>query len=221
MAWVQSGEYDRIVAGEYPTRDQQADPRKEAGAAVEFYKLRFQRSSRSRRATTCRTSGRRRQQGRRLHRGLRPRRGRQGALGARWRTRPRPRAPRARSPHAPSADADRRWLARARPDRRVHGRRGRRRPDRRLAGAALRRRAHAHRRGRDRARAVAARLAARPPRRRVHVRLGRAEILSAQVNGAALLVLAGVIGWRRIRRLVDPPDVDGRVVLVVGLAGAA
>ena len=41
MAWVQSGEYDRIAAGEYPTRDQQADARKEAGAAVEFYKQRF------------------------------------------------------------------------------------------------------------------------------------------------------------------------------------
>jgi Zn-dependent protease with chaperone function len=42
MAWVQSGEYDRIVAGEYPTRDQRADARKEAGDAVEFYKERFQ-----------------------------------------------------------------------------------------------------------------------------------------------------------------------------------
>jgi Zn-dependent protease with chaperone function len=41
MAWVQSGEYDRIVAGEYPTRDQQADARKEAGEAYEFYKERF------------------------------------------------------------------------------------------------------------------------------------------------------------------------------------
>jgi len=40
-AWVQSGEYDRIVGGEYPTRDQQADARKEAGDAVEFYKERF------------------------------------------------------------------------------------------------------------------------------------------------------------------------------------
>src|ERR671915_2229512 len=40
-AWVQSGEYDRIVKGEYPTRDQQADARKEAGEAVEFYKDRF------------------------------------------------------------------------------------------------------------------------------------------------------------------------------------
>ncbi len=43
MGWVQSGEYDRIVTGEYPTRDQQADPRKEGEAAVNFYKLRFQK----------------------------------------------------------------------------------------------------------------------------------------------------------------------------------
>ena len=41
MAWVQSGEYDRIVAGQYPTRDQQADARREAADAVEFYKQRF------------------------------------------------------------------------------------------------------------------------------------------------------------------------------------
>jgi Zn-dependent protease with chaperone function len=39
--WVQSGEYDRIVDGDYPTRDQQADARKEAGDAVEFYKEKF------------------------------------------------------------------------------------------------------------------------------------------------------------------------------------
>ena len=43
MDWVRSGEYDRIVSGEYPTRDQQADPRKEGEAAVEFYKQRFQK----------------------------------------------------------------------------------------------------------------------------------------------------------------------------------
>jgi Zn-dependent protease with chaperone function len=41
--WVQSGEYDRIVAGDYPTRDQRADPREEAGAAYEHYKERFRR----------------------------------------------------------------------------------------------------------------------------------------------------------------------------------
>jgi cobalt-zinc-cadmium efflux system protein len=67
---------------------------------------------------------------------------------------------------------------------------------------------------------VAARLAARPPAGRFTFGLGRAEILSAQVNGAALLVLAGVIAWEAVRRLGDPPDVEGAVVLAVGLAGA-
>ena len=43
MEWVQSGDYDRIVNGEFPTRDQQADARKEAGDAVEFYKERFRK----------------------------------------------------------------------------------------------------------------------------------------------------------------------------------
>jgi cobalt-zinc-cadmium efflux system protein len=67
---------------------------------------------------------------------------------------------------------------------------------------------------------VAARLAARPPGGRFTYGLGRAEILSAQVNGAALLVLAGVIAWEAVRRMGDPPDVQGLVVLVVGLVGA-
>jgi cobalt-zinc-cadmium efflux system protein len=67
---------------------------------------------------------------------------------------------------------------------------------------------------------VAARLAARPPGGRYTFGLGRAEILSAQVNGASLLVLAGVIAWEAISRLGDPPEVDGVIVLVVGLAGA-
>ena len=67
---------------------------------------------------------------------------------------------------------------------------------------------------------VAARLAARPPGGRYTFGLGRAEILSAQVNGASLLVLAGVIAWEAIGRLGDPPEVDGAVVLAVGLAGA-
>jgi cobalt-zinc-cadmium efflux system protein len=67
----------------------------------------------------------------------------------------------------------------------------------------------------------AARLAARPPHGRYTFGLGRAEILSAQINGASLLVLAGVIAWEAIQRLGSPPDVDGAIVLVVGLAGAA
>jgi cobalt-zinc-cadmium efflux system protein len=67
---------------------------------------------------------------------------------------------------------------------------------------------------------VAARLAARPPTGRFTFGLGRAEILSAQINGAVLLVLAGVIAIEAVQRFSQPPDVDGGVVLVVGLLGA-
>jgi cobalt-zinc-cadmium efflux system protein len=66
----------------------------------------------------------------------------------------------------------------------------------------------------------AARLAARPPGGRFTFGFGRAEILSAQVNGASLLVLAGVIGWEAVQRLENPPEVEGAIVLVVGLVGA-
>jgi Zn-dependent protease with chaperone function len=41
MKWVQGGEYDRIVRGEFRTRDQEADVREEAGDAFEFYADRF------------------------------------------------------------------------------------------------------------------------------------------------------------------------------------
>jgi len=64
-------------------------------------------------------------------------------------------------------------------------------------------------------------LAARPPSGRFTFGLGRAEILSAQINGATLLVLAGVIGFEAVRRLLDPPAVEGGLVIVVGLLGAA
>jgi cobalt-zinc-cadmium efflux system protein len=68
---------------------------------------------------------------------------------------------------------------------------------------------------------VAARLAARPASGRFTFGFGRAEILSAQINGATLLVLAGVIAVEAIRRLFEPPDVDGAFVIVVGVVGAA
>ena len=67
---------------------------------------------------------------------------------------------------------------------------------------------------------VAARLAARPPSGRFTFGLGRAEVLSAQVNGGALLVLAGVIAVEAVQRLSQPPDVEGAIVVVVGLLGA-
>ena len=66
----------------------------------------------------------------------------------------------------------------------------------------------------------AAGLAARPAAGRFTFGLGRAEILSAQANGATLLVLAGVIAVEAIRRLWSVPDVEGGFVLVVGLLGA-
>jgi cobalt-zinc-cadmium efflux system protein len=66
---------------------------------------------------------------------------------------------------------------------------------------------------------VAARLAARPARGGYTFGLKRAEILSAQLNGATLVGLAVVILVEGVRRLVDPPDVEGATVLVVALAG--
>jgi cobalt-zinc-cadmium efflux system protein len=51
--------------------------------------------------------------------------------------------------------------------------------------------------------------------------MGRAEILSAQANGVTLLLLALLIVYDAIVRLVSPPRVDGTTVLVVALAGIA
>lgn len=66
----------------------------------------------------------------------------------------------------------------------------------------------------------AIRLASRPPSGRFTFGLKRTEILSAQLNGAALLVLAGVIGFEAVRRVGSPPEVDGALVIIVGLIGA-
>jgi cobalt-zinc-cadmium efflux system protein len=66
---------------------------------------------------------------------------------------------------------------------------------------------------------LALRLAARPARGNSTFGLKRAEILSAQVNGAVLLVLAGLIVYAAADRLVDPPSVSGSTVVVVSLAG--
>jgi hypothetical protein len=41
MTWVRSGDYDRIVDGEYPRRDEPADARAEGGEAASFYADRF------------------------------------------------------------------------------------------------------------------------------------------------------------------------------------
>ena len=66
---------------------------------------------------------------------------------------------------------------------------------------------------------VAARLAQRPAAGGFTFGLKRAEILSAQVNGVTLVALAAVILAEGMRRLIDPPSVDGGPVLAVALAG--
>src|SRR4051812_50109056 len=68
---------------------------------------------------------------------------------------------------------------------------------------------------------VALRLAARPAKGAMTYGLKRTEILSAQFNGATLLVLGLLIVYEGIRRLVEPPAVEGGVVLAVALAGVA
>ena len=66
---------------------------------------------------------------------------------------------------------------------------------------------------------VAARLAARPTSGTFTFGLRRAEILSAQANGASLLVLAAILGYESVGRLFDPPEVQGGLVIAVGIIG--
>jgi cobalt-zinc-cadmium efflux system protein len=66
---------------------------------------------------------------------------------------------------------------------------------------------------------IAARLATRPARGSMTYGLGRAEILSAQANGVTLLLLAVLIAYGAIARLVTPPAVRGWWMLAVALAG--
>jgi cobalt-zinc-cadmium efflux system protein len=66
---------------------------------------------------------------------------------------------------------------------------------------------------------VVLRLAAQPARGNRTFGLRRSEILSAQANGATLLVLACLIVYGAARRLVSPPDASGGVILVVALVG--
>ena len=66
---------------------------------------------------------------------------------------------------------------------------------------------------------VVLRLAAQPVGGNRTFGLHRSEILSAQANGAALLVLAGLIVYGAVRRLVSPPHANGTAILVVALVG--
>jgi cobalt-zinc-cadmium efflux system protein len=67
----------------------------------------------------------------------------------------------------------------------------------------------------------AARVAARPARGVWTFGFGRVEILAAQANGVTLLVVGLLVVYSAVRRLIDPPQVDGLVVLVVASAGIA
>jgi cobalt-zinc-cadmium efflux system protein len=62
-------------------------------------------------------------------------------------------------------------------------------------------------------------LAQRPAKGAFTFGLKRAEILSAQFNGATLLVLGLLVVVEGVRRIVNPPDVEGGAVLVVALIG--
>src|SRR3954464_1733103 len=68
---------------------------------------------------------------------------------------------------------------------------------------------------------VAIGLARRPAKGAMTYGFRRVEILSAQFNGATLLVIALLVVYEGIRRLIDPPDVEGLPVLVVAIAGIA
>lgn len=68
---------------------------------------------------------------------------------------------------------------------------------------------------------VAAALAVRPARGVWTFGLGRAEILAAQGNGITLFLVAVLIVYSAIRRLVSPPHVHGGIVLALALAGVA
>ena len=67
----------------------------------------------------------------------------------------------------------------------------------------------------------AATVAHRPARGRWTFGYRRLEILAAHVNGMTLVAVGVVIVYTAIRRLIDPPDVRGGIVLVVALVGIA
>ena len=68
---------------------------------------------------------------------------------------------------------------------------------------------------------VAIRLARRPAAGAMTYGLKRSEILAAAINGSTLLVLGVLIVVEGVRRIVDPPDVAGGVVLAVAIVGIA
>ena len=68
---------------------------------------------------------------------------------------------------------------------------------------------------------LAIRLARRPAGGAMTYGFARSEILAAAVNGTTLVVLALVITYEGVRRLIDPPATEGALVLAVALLGVA
>jgi cobalt-zinc-cadmium efflux system protein len=66
---------------------------------------------------------------------------------------------------------------------------------------------------------IAMRLAARPAKGGYTYGLKRAEILSAQANGLSLLLLGAWLAYEAVLRLIDPPEVEGGLMLATALAG--
>jgi cobalt-zinc-cadmium efflux system protein len=66
---------------------------------------------------------------------------------------------------------------------------------------------------------AAVRIAQRPAGGAMTYGFGRVEILSAQANGVALVLLALGIVVEAARRLFSPPDVDGALVTIVAVVG--
>lgn len=66
---------------------------------------------------------------------------------------------------------------------------------------------------------MAIRIAKRPATRAFTYGFGRVEILSALFNGALLLLLAAVLAVGSVVRLLNPPHVDGWLVIVASIFG--
>ena len=66
---------------------------------------------------------------------------------------------------------------------------------------------------------VVLRLVKRPAAGNLTFGLRRTEILSAQANGGTLLVLACLIVYEAIRRLITPPSAEGKAIVIVAILG--
>jgi len=69
--------------------------------------------------------------------------------------------------------------------------------------------------------AIAAWMARRPPSERHSYGLGRAEIVAALINAAAMLAIVIVIGYEALVRLKDPGAVNGAAAALIAAVGLA